>query len=88
MTRSPRARCDREQPSFSKIYPLFTMTPIRTGLALREAGRDPDNYVQRVKKLKVMCAASSSPSVGGAKRSPIDCKPVITPRMHRIFARQ
>jgi hypothetical protein len=29
------------------------MTPIRTGLALREAGSDPDNHVQRVKKLKV-----------------------------------
>ena len=40
------------------------------GRALREAGSDPDNYVQRGKKLKVMCAASSFRSVGGAKRSP------------------
>jgi hypothetical protein len=40
------------------------------GRALREAGSDPDNHVRRVKKLKVMCAASSFPSVGGAKRSP------------------
>ena len=58
------------------------------GRALREAGSDPDNYVQRVRKLKVMCAASSSRASEARNAARSDCKPVITPRMHRIFARQ
>jgi hypothetical protein len=54
-------KCDGESGVASGSRYVLT----ELGRALREAGSDPDNYVQRVKKLKVMCAASSFRSVGG-----------------------